>query len=461
MDRQMDMFSQKPYSAIEHDETMASVDHAWLRMDSPVSPMVINAVLTFKKTIDSDALKKRIFEKFVSIPRFQCTPKPTLYSEHWQNCDLDSDYHLPVETQTVETDTDLQFVATEFINQPLERDKPLWRMLIIPKFKQGTSVIIRIHHAYADGMALMKVLLQMMDEGELLKKFEATKTASTKSNPPHSAGWLSKLQPFMPGNGKWLETLGLVEELSAELIKMGLSPGEQNCFKDPGLCGKKQLVWTPPLDLAEVKTIASAHDTKVNDVLLSSAAGAFRRYLKDLNQLSSWSELRTIVPVDLRNQVDAQTLGNYFGLVFLSLPLGIEDPIERARSLHLRMNALKKSKQAWLVFQILQLSGYLPEIAEKELIRLFSSKASAVMTNVPGPSIPLHLLGSELDQVMFWVPQSGSVGVGVSILTYNNRVQFGLMTDQQLIQEPQSIIECFNQEFEALLLETLMTARWP
>lgn len=442
------------------EEPMASVDHAWLRMDNPTGPMVINAVLTFKTPVSSDNIIQRVESKFLSFPRFRCRVVQHLVGDHWQPCDIDRDYHFPSHKQPIDSDAELQTAATEFINQSLDQDRPLWRMLCIPTFKQGSAVIIRIHHAYADGMALIKVLLKLMDEGALFEHYEKSQQPQAPEK-PESHGWLHRLQPYLPGQGKWAETLGLVEELSTELIKMGLSPGEQNVFKDPGLCGKKQLVWTPPMSLNEVNTIAKVHQAKINDVLLSSAAGAFRRYLKGLNQLSSWSELRTVIPVDLRRHVKAKELGNYFGLVFLSLPLGEEDPIARAHLLHQRMNALKESKQAWLVFQILQLSGYLPEIAEKELIRLFSSKASAVMTNVPGPKFPLHMIGSELDQIMFWVPQSGSIGVGVSILTYNGNVQFGLMTDKQLVQDPQEIVNCFNSEFEALLLETLITAPWP
>lgn len=440
---------------------MAGVDHAWLRMDSPVNPMVINAVMTFRSAVDYPTVQNRLMSQFASVRRFQCHPAPALVSEAWQVGPVDPDYHLPCSEVAIGSDTDLQTLATDFINQPLDNARPLWRMLFVPEFRDGCAIIIRIHHAYADGMALMKVLLSLMDEGRLLEQFEQQQAAEARLAPKPAHHWLKRLQPFFPGQGKWAETLLLVEELTTELVKMGLSPGETSVFKTPGLCGKKQLVWSEPLSLNEVKTIARVQQAKINDILLSSAAGAFRRYLKTLGQLTSWSEMRTVVPVDLRQHLKAPDLGNYFGLVFLSLPLGIEDPIERAQALHLRMNELKQSKQAWLVFQILQLAGYLPDIAEKELIRLFSSKASAVMTNVPGPAFPLHFAGSELEQVLFWVPQSGSVGTGVSILTYNNRVQFGLMTDQQLIAEPQNIIDCFNAEFESLLLETLMTVPWP
>ncbi len=89
-------------------------------------------------------------------------------------------------------------------------------------------------------------------------------------------------------------------------------------------------------------------------------------------------------------------------------------------------------------------------------MRMFSRKATAVMTNVPGPQEPVYLEGCKIAEMMFWVPQSGSVGMGVSIQSYNNRVHFGLMTDQKLVKDPENIVSQFSREFEKLVLLTLM-----
>jgi WS/DGAT/MGAT family acyltransferase len=437
---------------------MASVDHAWLRMDSPTNPMVINSVLTFKSKVDVERWRTVVRERFISIDHFQCKPSTIIYSDCWQSCEIDEDYHLQVDESGIDSDEELQLRATQFINIPLDHDRPLWRMKLV-NFKNASAIFIRIHHSYADGMALVKVLMQLMDEAAIFNA--AMKTNKNQHEEKKKVSLRKKILPFFKDQGRWFETLGVLDELTTELLQISLGTVEHNVFKTPGLCGKKQLSWTQPLNFSETRVIAKTHQAKLNDILLSSVAGAFRRYLMNLDKLSSWSELKTVIPVDLRGKINSQELGNYFGMVFLSLPIGISDPIERALLLNQRMQALKNSKQSWLVFQLLQLSGYLPDIAEKEMIRLFSSKASAVMTNVPGPQIPLHFQGSELDQILFWVPQSGSIGLGVSILTYNNKVQYGLMTDQQLVEKPSDIIDCFNDEFEQLLLETLMTAEWP
>ena len=93
---------------------------------------------------------------------------------------------------------------------------------------------------------------------------------------------------------------------------------------------------------------------------------------------------------------------------------------------------------------------------QRQALNLLSEKATAVMTNVPGPGKPIYLAGSKLAEIMFWVPQSGGIGMGVSILSYNDRVQFGLVTDINLVRDPQTVIDRFPGEFEKLLLATMM-----
>ena len=460
---------------------MTAADHAWLRMDTATNPMIINSVLIFSQPIAVDTWRQLIKERFLSFQRFRCAADRGGY---WRPQVLDLEAHTPVVSgKHCHGPEDLQTLISDLINKRLPEQMPLWQMVLITdypyrdpkqpnKVSTGSAIFFRIHHSYADGMALIKVLLGITDEGFAFKPKMQPQASANPDSPSsltrqllkQSMHWGQQLTSALTQKESWWQALDISQDLIQELMLLSLAPTEKNLFKQDGLCGRKQVVWSEPLHLAEVKTIAKSQRAKVNDVLLSSVAGALRRYAKDMNQLTSWSEIRTTVPVNLRDNVDhgeAEGLGNLFGLVFLSLPIGIADPIERAHLLNERMQALKNSKQAWLVYRLLQLAGSMPDMVEHELIRLFSSKASAVMTNVPGPQVRLHFGGSPLEQIMFWVPQGGSIGMGVSVFTYNNHVQFGLMTDEHTIDNPQPVIDCFNREFEDLLLETLMTARWP
>lgn len=163
-----------------------------------------------------------------------------------------------------------------------------------------------------------------------------------------------------------------------------------------------------------------------------------------------------MIPVNLRPVEQAYKLGNRFGLVPLVLPIGIDNPVERVYELRRRMNNLKGSTQPLLAFGLLAAAGLLVKPAQDAMLNLFSKKTTAVMTNVPGPREKLKFLGSTLEQNMFWVPQSGEIGMGVSILSYGGGVQFGVITDTRLCPEPQAIIDRFEPEFSKLAMLTLM-----
>jgi WS/DGAT/MGAT family acyltransferase len=219
----------------------------------------------------------------------------------------------------------------------------------------------------------------------------------------------------------------------------------------------KRVAWAEPLPLPEVRTVGKALGCTVNDVLLSCAAGALRDYLVEKGDpVDPRLEIRATVPVNLRPLEQANRLGNVFGMVLLTLPIGIENPLERLFELRRRMGELKGSYQAMLALGLLGLLGAGPSIVQASAIRMLTRKASAVVTNVPGPQYPIYWAGARIGEMMFWVPQSGTIGMGISILSYNNRVHFGLVTDFKIIKDPESIIRRFHSEFEKLLLITMM-----
>jgi diacylglycerol O-acyltransferase / wax synthase len=218
----------------------------------------------------------------------------------------------------------------------------------------------------------------------------------------------------------------------------------------------KRVAWGEPVPLDEVKAIGKALGCSVNDVVLACAAGAIGDYLAAHGEDPTGKEIRAMVPVNLRPMAEAHQLGNRFGLVPLVLPIGIANPIERVFAVRARMAELKGSYQPLLAFAVLAMAGLLIKPVQHTLLNYFARKATAVMTNVPGPREPLKFCGSTLEQVMFWVPQSGDIGMGLSILSYGGGVQFGLITDRKLCPDPQAITAKFRQEFESLLMVTLM-----
>jgi hypothetical protein len=205
-----------------------------------------------------------------------------------------------------------------------------------------------------------------------------------------------------------------------------------------------------------VKAVGRALGCSVNDVLLASVAGAIRSYLEHHGEEVDGIELRAMVPVNLRDPRKWKELGNKFGLVPLMLPVGMANPISRVFEVRRRMDELKQGYTAILTMGILGAVGLAPRGLQKQALDFLAKKATAVMTNVPGPQEPLYMAGAQIKRMLFWVPQSGNIGMGVSILSYAGGVQFGLITDKRLCEEPQRIIDRFEPEFEKLVLALCM-----
>jgi diacylglycerol O-acyltransferase / wax synthase len=224
----------------------------------------------------------------------------------------------------------------------------------------------------------------------------------------------------------------------------------------------KAVAWNEPMPLAEVKAVGKALGCSINDVLMACAAGAVRSYLLSCNdEIDDDAEVRAMIPVNLRTPGTEWKLGNKFGLVPLTLPIGIEHPLLRVLEVRERMNALKGSTQAVLAQWVLGLVGATPKPVQKEVLNQLARKATAVMSNVPGPSTQLSLAGAPLKQILFWVPQSGDIGLGISILSYNGGVQIGVISDKKLCPDPQEICDRFAPEFEKLALGVLLHPWWP
>jgi hypothetical protein len=143
-------------------------------------------------------------------------------------------------------------------------------------------------------------------------------------------------------------------------------------------------------------------------------------------------------------------LGNRFGLVILTLPVGTRDPVERLVIMKKRMDDIKNSPEAMVAFAILNTMGLAPIEVERFIIDFFAMKTTAVMTNVPGPREPLYLAGSRLNNLMFWVPAAGNLGMGISIMSYAGTVMVGIMTDSSLVGDPATIAENFNAELREM-----------
>jgi diacylglycerol O-acyltransferase len=463
-------------------EKISAVDTAWLRMDRPHNLMMICGVLIFRQRLDVERLRAVVAERFLVFRRFRQRAVELPGMAFWQ-----SDRHFDIERHVVHTalpgragHRELQAFVSRLMSTPLDPARPMWQFHLVDNYDHGSAVVIRIHHSYADGIALVRVMLSMTDAGpkgppampfaprsrqgartedafaQLLGPLSGIMTSARKVG----AALIDMGSEIWSDPGKAVDFAGQGTAITAELAKLALMAQDSRTrFKGVPTVGKR-VAWADPLPLVEVKAIGRALRASVNDVLLSCVAGAIRGYLVEKGDDVEGVMMRALVPVNLRPMEKAYQLGNKFGLVFLDLPIGIANPIERLYAVRANMNALKGSYQPVLTLGLLAALGAGPKALQEALLQVLARNASAVMTNVPGPQDPLYLARAKIESMMFWVPQSGDIGMGVSILSYNGAVQFGVVTDKDMCPDPDQVIARFGGEFERLVLLTLM-APWP
>ncbi len=464
--------AKKPAFKRPRRESMSRVDTAWLRMERPTNPMMITGVLMFDEPISLAKLRKVIEKRFLAYTRFRMKPVETPGGMSWQDDeDFDLDWHVRLSALPGRADQKaLERFVSNLASSPLDKTKPLWQFHLVEKYHGGSALVSRIHHSYADGIALVQVLLSLTDTSAHPEKGAPLAEAWLKQDGAKVARRVGAVERYAKLGTKMLEkgmdmyrdpTLAGVlakegGDIARELVQALALPDDPPSLLRGKLGVSKRVAWAPPLDLEEVKAVGRACDCTVNDVLMATAAGALRDYMIERGEHVEGMTLRATVPVNLRPLEHARKLGNHFGLVFLDLPVGISNPIRRLEHVAECMHQLKNSRQAIVAYGLLAALGMAPAAVQELALDLFSRKATTVATNVPGPQQPLYLAGGKIREMMFWVPQTGSIGIGMSILSYNGKVHFGLISDAKLVPDPDGVIRRFAVEFEKLLYLTLM-----
>ncbi len=419
---------------------------------------------------------ERIEERLLKYPRFMQRVQQDATGASWVT-DTRFDIKRHVLREKLPTlakkhpEQALQQRLGELATQPLDARYPLWDFRLIEHFDGGSALLV------ADGLALISVIQTLVDGGQDPPQRRVPAT--------HPHGWEaaeewmshSLIEPLtvaavkalgIAGEGAVhaLEALGDPRNVLEKWLASSYSKGKSGSSElarlawqvlhdgaalvlmaddsptrlkgTPGVT--KRVAWCKPIPLDEVRAVSKALHCSINDVLLACVAGAMAQYLKSHGDAVQGKEVRAMVPVNLRPMSQAYKLGNQFGLAPVVLPLGLDNPLERVFEVRRRMSELKGSMQPLLAFGMLAVAGVLVKPVQDAMLALFSKKTTAVMTNVPGPREKLQFCGATLEQTLFWVPQSGSVGLGVSILSYGGGVQFGVISDTTLCPDPQAII---------------------
>jgi diacylglycerol O-acyltransferase / wax synthase len=419
---------------------LAAPDAAWLKVDDPANPMVVTAVLRFAGPITLTDLRVLAAERLVGrYPSFsqRMVPGRTRWSRPtWQE-DPAFDLGRHVLGATLAGDLDgpeLPRLVGALMGRPIDLRRSPWVLHLAHATDGRAAVVARVHHCLADGMALAHVLLGLTDAG------------------PASASGAAPAPGLLPGGGRsrpHASPLRMAAGLTHTVARVVVGLGEPPTALRGRPTSAKVVSWTRPHDLAAVRRAATGFEVTLNDVLLAAVAGGVRHHLLDRGEAPA--DLRVLVPVDLRRGVlPTSSLGNRLGLLFVRLPVATADPASRVRAVAVVTRAIKRSSEAGSTFALLTLVGALPAVVGRLAVGLVGRSASAVVTNVPGPKQPLRLNGTDLDSVVFWVPQAGRIGVGVSIFSYAGRVGVGVACDVDLGLDPGAMAAAIDAEIEIL-----------
>jgi diacylglycerol O-acyltransferase / wax synthase len=452
---------------------MTTADVAWRHMDRPTNLMVVNSVMWFDEPVDWDRLREVYEERILEpYPRFRqrvVESRLPFGSPCWEDDpDFDLDRHLrPVRLEPPGDRSALQRYVSDQLHRPLDPDRPLWEAHLIDGYEGGAAIYTRIHHCVADGIALARLMMSMTDgrpEGDLFLPPEEPAAdghrgvvgrarALTAATARTSGRLVREGAGMLVHPSRAVHLAELASSGSRALARDLLLPPDHRTVLKGRMGPHKQGRWSAPIALADVKAIGRANGATVNDVLCTAVTGALRTYLEHRDSLVD--DVRALVPYNLRplDEPLPRELGNRFGIVALSLPVGIADRGERLAEVRRRMERIKASPEGAVIFGLISVTGMTPVQIEKVLVDFLLSKGSLVLTNVPGPTAPVYLAGTKVAGVMSWVPASGGVSLGMSIMSYDGSITVGVYADTRLVPDPEVLVEAFDHEVAELLRE--------
>ena len=487
-------------------EPLSGTDNTWRRMGTTTNLMTITGVLTFEETVRYEELSARLEERLLRFDRFRHRvggQKRRLLWPYWDPVEQ-FDVHNHVYDIALPEPADQsrfeQFVGT-LMSRPLDESRPLWEVYLVDNVgpENGNAAVVRINHSVGDGFALLYVMLGLVDNPEELEfpvggvsappppepdeagedntdrnprtaesghgdGVEPERGCDNRSNSRRASGssnTAARDRRHEEGKDPMdRERSGLLgtAKTAARAVKTGYDlltmPDEPETSLTGELGPTKRAAWTRRIDISRVKAVGAAHDATVNDILLAATAGAIRRVLEERGEDTAGLELRWTVPVNLRPMAErTESLGNYFGLVFLPVPVGIRDLDRRIELVRERMDRQKAGIEAFLMYKLLDVGGSVPELVQQYLMRVFEGVATGIVTNVPGPVGGARFAGKEIGDMIFWVPQANGQGLGISIISYNGTVRVGIAADANLMPEPHLMADAFETELNELFEE--------
>jgi len=459
--------------AQQHLDRLTALDAGFLHQEGPESHMHIGALTIFAGPPPQfDELLALIGSRLHLVPRYRQrlahTPLDRGRPVWIDDVSFRLEYHVRhVALPTPGERDQLLTLLSRIFSTQLDRRRPLWELWFVEGLADGGfAFIFKTHHAVIDGVAGVDLATVMFD-------LESKRDA--QADPPPE--WTPGHDPGVVG----LMTLGVARDtrdslnLLGGLLSAGANPQQAARRLRNAAEGIGEIVWAAlnpapetPLNvpigpyrrfvtvagrLEDFKTIKNAFGGTVNDVVLTVVTGALRSFLQSRGVRTEGLELRALVPVSLRGTADDGAIGNRLAGLRASLPVYIADPRARLEAVRASMEGIKESRQALGAEVLAGVQNFAPPtiLAQASRINFSTRLFNLLVTNVPGPQIPLHVLGREIREVypIAFLPRDHALAV--AIMSYNGQMNFGLLADSQALPELDELGRWFSQALAELL----------
>jgi WS/DGAT/MGAT family acyltransferase len=344
-------------------------------------------------------------------------------------------------------EAELRTLAGRVFSQQLDRDKPLWEIWLVDRVREDRfALICKTHHAMVDGISGVDILSVLLDADPEPPPREPAPVWAARPAPSRAALFAEALleradepvhvvrdalaHPDRAGAEAGRAAAGLAAMLAAGIA--GAPPSPINVPIGP----HRRFAWVSG-ELARFKAIKDALGGTINDVVLTVVAGALRALLLRRGREPEGLELKAMVPISVRAESERGALGNRVAAMYAPLPVGLADPLERFAHVHAAMAGLKESGQAVGAQAITRLADAAAPTVLSQAARLQSRQRffNLTVTNVPGPPVPLYLLGRRLREFYPQVPLVLNTALGIAVMSYAGEVCFGLLGDYDALPD--------------------------
>jgi len=459
---------------------VADTGNFWLTVETPNNLSVLIGLIELSSQLDLYTFRSIVENRLLPLDplRERIVENPDKKKSYYWIEDKDFDIRTHVQTVKIESPYDnkaLQKLMSEIMSVPMDISKPLWQFLLVEKYNDGCAIIFRSHQCLMDRVDLIKILKKLSDSSERTNK----KTRPTFITPQKnrfsllSEKVLEKTRTYVDMTQKTAATM-LTSCLKPftnpfymiEKVRLGMGTAADKCSEVGRLVfmnedsdtllkndigSKKEFAWSRSFTIKKIESLARATNSTVNVIYISILTGAIKQYLKAQKNPIDYREIRAITPVDMRMSQGGYSGVIKFGLIPFDLPVHIEDPLLRITEVKRRIQNLDLLPDAASAFEFLANLGISTQTFSDKIAIPFSKKSSLLMTNTQGPEQALSISGIPFENIMFWLPRIGNIGLGTTILSYKKHVRLGIVCDSNQIPEPQVLINYFEQQLKRLL----------